>query len=174
MFGRQVKHVRTGEIKTIQEYSKTGNVIFSDGTSGDIHWDRDPERQDDKDWVYIVEETFTVQERAFNQENLDLLRAGLVTIKIPDYNNHTSFPGTTFQSTINPILKAAGLNEMTTEMTWKYVFKHYIHPFDETYVDFADTVSEIDQVRNRKHLLIKDFYLDEPVPVEVSVNYEIY
>lgn len=53
MVGRQVKHIETGEIKTIAEYCKSGNVIFTDGAYGDIHWDKDPERQDDKNWIYI-------------------------------------------------------------------------------------------------------------------------
>jgi hypothetical protein len=112
--------------------------------------------------------------KAFNEANLKLLREGKVTIKIPDFSSSRFDKTDSFINTINPILEAAGLDRISTGSNWKYVYKYDIHTYHHTSVDYEDTVSEIPSGRSRKHLLIEDFYLDEPVPVEVSVNYDIY
>jgi len=173
MVGKQVQHIETGEIKTIAEYDSSGYVTFTDGTDADIHLDQNPSNQSGKNWKYVKAES-TTGERAFNEANLILLREGKVTIKIPDYNSKRFRKPDSFNKTINPILEAAGLDTISTGSEWKYVYKYDMHIYDSTTVDYVDTVSEIPSGRSRKHLLIEDFYLDEPVPVEVSVNYEIY
>lgn len=179
MVGKKVMHIETGEIKTIAEYDSSGYVIFTDGTQGDIHYDENPSFQKGKDWRYAEEESVLVEktivgERAFNEANLKLLREGKVTIKIPDYNSNRFSADGSFIETINPILEAAGLDRISTGSTWKYVYKYDMHNYYDTGVDYEDAVSDIHSGRSRKHLLIEDFYLDEPVPVEVSVNYDIY
>jgi hypothetical protein len=52
MVGKKVQHRVTLEIKTIAEYSISGSVKFTDGTSGDIHIALDPTLQSSKCWVY--------------------------------------------------------------------------------------------------------------------------
>jgi len=174
MVGKQVQSIVTGEIKTIAEYDSSGYVTFTDGTDGDIHLDQNPSNQSGKNWKYVKAES-TMGERAFNEANLKLLREGKVTIKIPDYYNGKRFhKPDSFNKIINSILEAAGLDTISTSSTWKYVYKYDKDDHRSPTVDYVDTVSEIPSGRSRKHLLIEDFYLDEPVPVEVSVNYDIY
>jgi hypothetical protein len=112
--------------------------------------------------------------KAFNEANLKLLREGKVTIKIPDFTSSRFDKTDSFNKTINPILEAAGLDTISTSSNWKYVYKYDMHTYHSTEVDYEDAVADIPSGRSRKHLLIEDFYLDEPVPVEISVNYEIY
>ena len=179
MVGKQVKHNITGEIKTIAEYDSSGYVTFTDGTNGDIHCANIPSYQKGKEWRYLKEESVLVEktiveERAFNEANLKLLREGKVTIKIPDFTSSRFDKTDSFINTINPILEAAGLDRISTGSTWKYVYKYDMHTYHSTEVDYEDAVANIPSGRSKKHLLIEDFYLDEPVPVEVSVNYDIY
>lgn len=173
MVGKKVVHVETGEIKTIAEYDLSGYVEFTDGKDGDIHLDQNPYNQAGKLWRYLEENTIEV-EKTFNEDNLKLLREGKVTIKIPDYNGKRFYEPGRFNKTINPILQAAGLKLISTSSNWKYVYKHDIGDYLDTEVDYEDAISSIPSGRSRKYLLIEDFYLDEPIQVEVSVNYEIY
>lgn len=121
----------------------------------------------------FVEYDNLVVKRNFNTANIELLKKGLVTIKTNDFYD---YPGgqVVFKEEINKILQEADLDPLSSNSTWKYVYKYELDNDTNIAVSYCDTVEEIPSRRRRKHLTIDDFYTSETQPQVVSVNYDIY
>jgi hypothetical protein len=157
MLGKRVVHVETGEIKTIAEYSPSGNVTFDDGTDGDIHYSQNPFKQDGKDWQYID------REESFNQEHIKLLRNGKAAIRFYDYNDMSD---SDFSTHVYMILSEVGVTDFATGYRWKYIY------LDETgEVQTEDSSSDIPESCN-KRIEYYDFY--QTVNDANINNYSIY
>jgi hypothetical protein len=158
MIGRKVKHISTGEIKTISKYSMSGNVTFTDGSRGDIHYDGSPLRQTDKEWQYCNDD----QVRLFDQEKIELFKSGKAAIR---FSNYSDMSDSDFFSEVSIILSETGTTDFCTAYRWKYIY------IEDGRVKTDDTASDIPK-SCRGRIEYSDFYQTDS-KIEIN-NYQIY
>ena len=116
---------------------------------------------------------FPKVKKVFNSRNIELLKKGEVTIKIPNYENYpASHEG--YTNEINKILTEAGLTLFDSRCIWKYVYKEYLDDDSNKEISWSDTVEAMTNRRKRTHVNIDDFYIEFTEEQVVSVNYDIY